>query len=298
MIPDLSIIIVSYNSKKLTLDCLKSIYSQKWDLTYETWVVDNNSSDGSVEAIKRKYPKVHLLENKKNLGFGSANNIVLKRSKSKYCLLLNSDTNLLKNSLDNLVKFSNQNSFAITSCKLIYPNGEFQPNAGDLPGFFPTFFWLSNLDNILNNFFIFPSLHQNNLNYYNKNKEVGWVAGTVMLVKKEVTSKIGFFDSKIFMYGEDIDFCWRAKKAGFKIGWTNEATVVHVGGGSSKKPRFNQWMGEFTSLLYLYNKYYGKVASYFLRLLIYKFVLLRILIFAITGKFSYSKTYAKVIVNI
>lgn len=298
MITDLSIIILSFNTKNLTLKCLEKVYSNQSKLNLEVYVVDNASLDRSVEAVKQKFPKVKIISLGENLGFGRANNLAMKKSRAKYLLLLNSDAFLETAAIDNLVSFAMEKDFAIASCKLTFENGRFQPNAGDLPKFIPTFFWLSNLDNLFSNFLPFPSFHQTSARYYYKEREVGWVSGTVMLVREDVINKIGLFDKNIFMYGEDVDFCWRAKKAGFKIGWTGRASAIHLSGGSLNLPKFNQWKGELKGLLYLYNKYYGKTAQIFLKLTIYKFILLRILAFALIGKFSYSKTYAKVITSI
>lgn len=294
MTPEVSIIILSFNTKDLTLKCLENIYSKLPSVSFDVFVVDNASIDDSVKAIKQKYPKVKLISLNENLGFGRANNLAIKRSSAEYFLLLNSDAFLNEGALDNLITFAKEGNFGIVSCKLNFQDGIFQPNAGDLPKLIPVFFWLSNLDRLLP----LSSFHQVGLKYYQSAREVGWVSGTVMLIRADVTGKIGLFDKNIFMYGEDVDLCWRAKKGGFKIGWTNKASATHLSGGSSKVPRFNQWRGELKALLYLYRKYYGVIASLFLRLLIYKFILLRIIAFAITGKFSYSKTYAKVIINI
>lgn len=295
---DLSIVVVSFNTKELTVKCLQSIYQKSWKNKYEVWVVDNASSDGTTEAVRKLFPTVKLIEGKENIGFAGGNNLALKKVNSKYSLLLNSDTEVQPASLDNLVDFAKDKGFAIVSCKLIDKKGNFQPNAGELPGFGPVLIWLSGLDDLLRRVIFIPSYQGTDERYYKEGKQVGWVSGSAMLIQNDVFRKIGFLDEAIFMYGEDVEYCLRAQKAGFKVGWTNQATVIHKSGGSLRSPHFNQWRGEFRGLLYIYKKYYGFAAAFFLRLLIYIFILARVVAFAFLGKFNYSKTYAKIIVSI
>lgn len=297
---DLAIVILNYNTKDLVLKCLESIFKRKWSITFEVWVVDNASKDTSVKEIRENFPKVKLIINNKNLGFSKGNNLALKKigKKARYSLLLNSDTEVLPKSLDNLVKFADRSDADIVSCELLNPNGSFQPNGGELPSFLPMFFWLSGIDDVFRKIFPLPSFHQEDKKYYQDGKEVGWVSGSVMLIKNAVFEKIGFLDSKIFMYGEDVDFCWRAKKAGFKNLWTDRAQIVHIGGASFEKAKLNQWGGELKGLFYLYNKYYGFLAVVGLRILAYFFTVLRIIAFFLLGKRDYAKTYAKIITKI
>ncbi|MDD2823016.1 MAG: glycosyltransferase family 2 protein [Candidatus Daviesbacteria bacterium] len=290
--------IVNFNTEKLILDCLESIYKNKPKVSFEIWVVDNCSTDQSVSLIKKHFPNVHLIESDKNLGFAGGNNLALKKASAKNYLLLNSDTLVKSNSLDNLVDFASSSDYGICSCKLVYKNGAFQPNAGELPTFFPMFFWISGLDDILEKVLFIKSYQARDKNYYFDKATVGWVSGSVMLVKDEVIKKIGLLDEAIFMYGEDVEYCFRANKAGFITGWTNSAEIIHIGGGSSTSPKYNQWFGEFKGLIYIYNKLFGTLAMYFIKFMLYSFILVRTLIFLLLGKVSYSKTYAKIFINL
>lgn len=295
---DLTVIILNYNTKILLENCLKSIYSKKWMHKIEVVVVDNCSTDGSVPLVKNNFPQVTILESGKNLGFTGGNNLGLKKVKSKYVLLLNSDTLVQDHSLDNLIDFMDTSSYGIASCRLTDGGGGWQPNAGELPTLLPMFAWISGLDDILRKFFPLSSYQARDISYYNNNKEVGWVSGSVMMIRDEVLKKIGFLDENIFMYGEDVEYCLRAKKNGFKVGWTDRSEIIHLGGKSSPYPKFSQWKGEFRGLLYIYRKYYGFLAALALRVLIYIFVTLRAVAFFILGKPQFSKTYAKVIFSI
>ena len=134
-----TIVIVSYNTKELTRNCLKSILTKKWENEFEVVISDNNSLDGTTELIKKEFPKIKVIKNKENLGFSKGCNIVLKQTKSPFYLLLNSDTIVLDSSLDNLLKFMQENNYHIASCKLLNTDKTLQPNAGDLPTFLPVF---------------------------------------------------------------------------------------------------------------------------------------------------------------
>lgn len=296
---DLSIIILNYKTRDLTLKCLDSIFEKKWQTDFEVWLVDNASDDRVLEEAKRKYPKINCIQSPINGGYSAGNNLGLKKINSKIALILNSDIIVENQAIDNLVAFIDQSDFGIGSGKLINPDKSFQPNAGDLPYFWSVFNWVAGLDDFLPFFKkIIPSFHRKYLNYYSNSKEVGWVSGSAIIIKKQVVDKIGFLDERIFMYGEDTDYCFRAKKAGFKIGWTNQAEFIHIGGASSEEPHFKQWIGEFRGLIYFYKKHFGVVQVFLLKIIFYKFIIARIIAFAFFGKLDFSKTYAKILINI
>lgn len=295
---NLAIIIINFNTEELTLKCLDSIFKNKPKCEFDIWVVDNNSTDGSVKSIKKHFPKINLIESKVNLGFAGGNNLVLKEVEAKYYLLLNSDTLIKSGSLDNLVNFAEHSDYGICSCKLTFPDGAFQPNVGELPTSIPAFLWLSGLDDILNKFIKIKSYQARNKDYYSDKIKVGWVSGSVMLIKKEVIDKIGLLDDNIFMYGEDVEYCWRASNAGYKIGWTNQSEIIHISGGSSKTPKYNQWIGELRGLIYIYSKFFGTLLVHLIKLFFYFFILVRTFVFLIIGKISYSRAYAKIFINL
>lgn len=295
---DLTVIIVNYNTKELLSNCLKSIFNKKWRHSVQVIVVDNHSADGSARMVKNNFPQVTLIESEKNLGFAAGNNLGLGNINSKYALLLNSDTETLAGSFDNLVDFAKENDFGIASCKLIDKEGNFQPNAGELPSPLPLFLWLSGLDDILKKIVTVPSYQARDLRYYKKDRQTGWVSGAAMLIKKEVLEKIGLLDQTLFMYAEDVEYCLRAKRSGIRVGWTSCASIIHLGGKSSDSPKYRQWLGEFKGLLYIYRKYYGLLSYFILKLFFYKFIMLRALTFLLLGKISYSGTYAKVFFNL
>lgn len=296
---DLSIIIVNFNTSRLLQDCLSSIFKHGLKHKFSVVVVDNASSDGSAEMVEKKFPKVKVIKSEKNLGFAGGNNLGIKAGEAKYYLLLNSDTIVSVGSLDSLVDFMDMSGFGVGSCKLLNKDGSFQANAGDLPFGLPLFFWLSGWDDILPKIREYlPSFHRKFKSFYNGEKEVGWVSGSVMIIKREVALSIGGLDEGIFMYCEDTDYCIRAKRAGFKVGWTDKTEIYHLGGGSSKDPTLIQWVGEFKGLVYIYKKHLGILAGLILKIFILIFTAVRVAAFFLIGKFSVSKTYAKLLFSI
>lgn len=293
---DLAIIIVNYNTKNLLLECLTSVFAQQVVFDLKVVVVDNASVDDSVGAVKRNFPQVELITSPTNLGFASGNNLALEKVKAEYYLLLNSDTTLLPDCLNRLISVAKTNQYGLLSCKLLNADKSLQPNAGFLPTPASLLLWLSGFDDFLAIFGIpTMSYHRQDQEYFKGTHEVGWIAGTALLISREVLSKIGLLDGCIFMYAEDVEYCWRASSAGFKVGLTDHAEIIHLGGGSSSSPKFNQWRGEFRGLLYIYAKFYGKIASGILKLGMYIFIFLRMIIFLCTGRFKTSLTYAQVI---
>ncbi len=294
----LAVLILNYNTKDLLRSCLKSLFQY---ISPETnvFVIDNASIDGSVEMVKKFFPNVGILENRANLGYSAGNNVGLKKIKSDAYLLLNSDTLVLENTLKKLRDFSGKNNFGIVSCRLEFKNGKFQPNAGELPFGISLLSWVSGIDGLFDKLKLpIPSFHQNNETFYKNGKKVGWVSGTAMLIKSQTINKIGFLDENIFMYGEDVEYCFRAKRNGIETGWTDEATIVHLQGGSSTDPNFRQWLGEFKGIIYLYKKYFGNLSALFIDLLIRIFILIRIILFFLIGKINISKIYGKVFINL
>jgi len=203
---DLSIIIVSYNTKDLLKQCLDSIYGKVQDISFEIFVVDNNSQDGSPKMVKNLFPKVKLIENKENKGFASANNLAIKKSKGRYVLLLNSDTIVLPGSLSRMKQFMDETPRAgATGCKLINPDGSLQSFGRGL-----------------------KRIRGKGV------REVDWVEAACFMVRQRVIDEIGLMDENFFFYSEDMDWCRRMRLAGWKIFCISRAKVIHYGRGSTE----------------------------------------------------------------
>lgn len=296
----LTISIVSFNTKELLRSCLEDVLHQT-KTTDNVFVLDNASEDGSAEMVEKDFKgRVTLIKNKTNDGFSKAHNQILKNLKSEYCLILNPDTKIPVNTFFSMIKFMKENkNCGIASCKIVDFNGKLNSNGGNYPTRVAFLSWLFNLEflGIKSNF------HRSDKEYFSKSHQVDWVGGTFMIIRKEVIEEIGGFNEDYFMYFEDVEFCFRAKKKGFEI-WINpDVEIKHLGGASSSNPKFNQWCGEFKGIVDFYNtKLFkgitGGIISGVVRTLIYLGIFLRIIAYFLIGKFNSSLTYAKVFICI
>lgn len=283
--------IVSFNTKNLVENCLRSILSEKYKNDVGVWVIDNASSDGTIEMLKKKFPDVKFLINDKNLGFGAAHNRVFKKIDADYYLVLNPDTLFEENPVDKMITFMEQEECAIASCKIFGFDGNLQPNAGDLPFGISLINWLFNLEAIG----IKSSFHRNEPSFYETSHEVGWVSGNFMMIKGSVFKKIRYFDEEYFMYFEDTELCFRAKQGGLKIMINPKTYIKHLSGGSLDDPKLRQWSGEYNGLVRFYFKNFGIFAGVGVKFLSYLSILFRIIAFTIVGKLNISLTYGKII---
>lgn len=294
------IVIVNFNTARVLKECLVSVEKFISRKEVGVIVVDNGSTDKSVEMIKKDFEWVTLIENKQNLGFAKGCNIGIKAVRaSKYVFLLNSDTVLQDNAIEKIINFMEEGDFGIGGGVLLNSDLSLQPNAGDLPNFFPVFNWLSGLDDILRSLgFYVSSFHRRDAKYYKREGEVGWVGGTAMMIRRDVIEKIGFLEESIFMYAEDVEYCIRANLSGITVGITDKAKIIHLGGASSKEPKLNQWLGELKGLIFIYNKYKGVVQTQLLKMQVVLFIFLRMIAFGIFANPEVSKTYAKILRSI
>lgn len=233
---DISVVIVNYNVKDAVDNCIASIYKTLGSLKAEIYFVDNNSIDGSAEYISSKYPDVLVIANRKNVGFSKANNIALKRVQGKFILILNPDTVLEEGTFQKLITFceSHANTGAISS-KLILSSGKLDYACRRS---FPT--PSVAIPRILGLSKIFPKSRlfgKYNLTYLDENKtaEVDAICGAFMFIPKTVLDKTGLFDEDYFMYGEDLDLCYRIKQNGYSIYYYPEVTTIHLKGESTRK---------------------------------------------------------------
>ena len=233
---DLSIIIVNYNVKEFLQNLLHSIDKAAQNISHEIIIIDNASDDGSVEFLQQKFPDVKLIINKENLGFGRANNIGMKEAKGKYLLLLNPDTLLSENLLQEMITFlDNTPEAGIAGCKILNPDGSLQLACRrSFPGPWTSFCKVTGLSTIFPKNKIFARY---NLTYLDENQtyEVDAISGSFMMMRKEVYEKTGGFDEDFFMYGEDLDLCYRIQKVGYKVFYVHSAQIIHYKGESTKR---------------------------------------------------------------
>ena len=269
---ELSIIIVSYNTLDLTIACLDSIANcvnadAKLAQQLEIIVVDNASSDDSVAAVKNWKKTSHvpltLLANTTNVGFARANNQAMLQAKGTYLLLLNSDTIVQSDALQQMLTAANDvnnESMGIFAASLINLDGSPQSQGGDLPTLTSLFVFAFLLDDLPLVGKLLPS-HQHTGRRFDPPSDLtlenkGWVAGTAMLIRSTLVPQIGLLDEDIFMYGEDLEYCWRARDAGKDCAIIPTAMVIHLGSKSSSNARALE--GELISLKYVLAKHLPK----------------------------------------
>lgn len=245
---DVSVILVSYNTKELTRDCIKSLYEKTQGLKYDVWVVDNASSDGSVQMIKEEFPDVKLIESHENLGFGRANNLAIKQSDAKYCFLLNTDTILVNNAVKILFDYMEKpENSDVGGCggQLYNSDMTFQHSVGE----FDTIEKLqrkalginfTELKCRYNNIFKtkFKKQKENHADkpyVFSLAYEPDFIIGADLMLRKSALDKAGAFDERFFMFGEEAELCFRLKKHGFRIGFVPESSIIHIGGASAYK---------------------------------------------------------------
>lgn len=225
----------------------------------EVWVVDNNSVDGSVEMLYDKFPEVHVIANRENLGFSGANNQAIKQAKGEYILLLNPDTVVEEETFKKVCDFMDRHPNAGgLGVKMIDGKGTFLPESKrGLPTPQVAFFKMSGLSSLFPKSKLFGRYH---LGYLDKNKvhEVDILAGAFMLLRKSVLDKIGLLDETFFMYGEDIDLSYRITQAGYKNYYFPETTIIHYKGESTKKTSVNYVFVFYRAMVIFAKKHYSE----------------------------------------
>ena len=295
---DLTISIVNYDTKDLLKNCLSSVYQKTKKIKFEVIVVDNGSNDGSIEMIRRKFPRVKLMENNENVGFSKATNRGIVMSTGRYVLLLNSDTILLDNLKEVLIYADNNPQIGAIGCRLLYLNGSIQPSANQ---------FISLTDEILRTFRVGqygkrPGLRNFILNHFGRLlgksvnirlltcegkcdiSQVDWVSGACLLVRRRVINEVGLLDENFFAYYEDIDWCRRMRKSGWKIVYYPAVKIVHLTGGSaqqSEKNNIYHSLVHYRSKFYYHKKHKGELAVIILKNIIIAKGLLMVFLFPI-----------------
>ncbi|MBU1100652.1 MAG: glycosyltransferase [Bacteroidetes bacterium] len=255
---DLSIIIVNYNVKEFILNLLGSLQPALRNISAEIIIVDNASEDDSVKFIREKYPDVKLIVNDVNIGFGRANNIGLEESSGKYILFLNPDTIVKDDTFTTMIKFFEAHPDAgMAGCKVLNPDGSFQlPCRRSFPGPWTSFTKLIGLGKLFPKSKLFARY---NLTYLDENKtyEVDAVSGAFMMIKRDVYNKIGGFDAQFFMYGEDLDLCYRTQKANFKVYYVHSTEIIHYKGESTKRSSIDETNVFYNAMQLFVNKHFS-----------------------------------------
>lgn len=261
--PKLSIIIVSYNTREMTLACLRSVFAETRDTPFEIIVVDNNSADGSAKAIAEAFPNIRLMAERANHGFALGNNIAAREAKGEFLLLLNPDTVVLDRAIDRLMGFAAERPQAgIWGGRTVFADGSLNPascwqritpwnlvcRASGLAAIFPG-----------SEFFnpeAFGGWQRDSV------RQVDIVSGCFFLLRRELWERLGGFSPEFFMYGEEADLCLRARAFGVKPLITPEATIIHYG-GASETVRADKTVRLLKAKVHLIRRHWSHFASRF-----------------------------------
>lgn len=239
----LSVIILNFNTVGLLKSCLSTVLASKGfeGKELEVIVVDNNSSDNSVEMVQKEYPEVELIRNKKNFGFSAGNNIGIKNASGKFLLLLNSDTLVDPDSLITVLKvMENDRSIGAATCLLQTGDGKLDPASHrGFPTPWNALSYFLGLEKLFPRSRFFGGYHQGWKNLKIPH-EVDCISAAFMMIPAEVVEKVGLLDERFFMYGEDVDWCLRIRKAGFKIFFYPGAKTLHLKRQSGRENKIDQ----------------------------------------------------------
>jgi GT2 family glycosyltransferase len=256
---DLSVIIVSRNTRVLLEESLASVLADSNQLAVEVFVVDNASTDGSVERVCGQFPQVCLIANSANVGFAKANNQALARASGRCVLLLNSDARLTPGSLAELVRLADDNPGAgIIGVKLVNPDGSFQAAWNRFPS--PLSAWLEPWG-------LLPWLARNP--YYPsapphlalEARPCDWVGGACLLARAEAVRQVGYLDERFFLNSEEVDWCYRMHQAGWQVWYTPSVEVMHHGGASGNRKELSALVRLYRGKVAFIGKHYGRLAA-------------------------------------
>jgi hypothetical protein len=281
---DLSIVIVSYNTKDVLRECLESIYKTAKNLSFEVIVVDNASKDQTREEMQKlDYPNFRFIQNKENLGFSKANNIGVRKTSGRYVLFLNPDVVVHSETLEGMVYFMDEEREAgAATCKVVLTNGKIDDASHrGFPTPWNSFTYFSGLAKIFGKIEHFGGYNLKHLDL-SQTHEIDALAGAFMIVRREAGEEVEWWDEDYFFYGEDLDFCYMLQQKGWKIYYVPEFTALHykgVSGGLKKvsqdittadtETKKRSTKARFDAMRIFYKKHYEQKYSWFITHLVY-----------------------------
>ena len=280
---DLSVIIISYNEKDLLRRCLESVLASRTEYKLEIIVTDSGSQDGTDEMMRTEFPAVKFLDNKKNLGFSKGNNVAIRTATGRLILLLNADTEVRPDSFDLSIKYMDAHPEAgAMGCKVLLLNGQLDPSARrNFPNPVSAFLKLFGLKK-LSNYNIDGPIDQE--------MEVEAIMGAYFMTRRDVIEKVGLLDESFFMYGEDLDWCYRIKQAGYKIMYYPKVEITHVKYGASRSVPFQVVRWAHNAMKIFYAKHYAQDHNIFFNSLVYLGIRIRMYLVMFVNLFRNKKS--------
>lgn len=264
---DLSICIVNWNTETQLRECLRSLYAGTEAISFEIFVIDNASSDGSVEMVRTLFPEVFLLANQRNRGFAAANNQAIRLATGRYVILLNPDTVIHRGALETMVQFMDGRPEAgVIGCKLLNADGSIQHSIRR----FPTFSVALHDSTILGRLSVF---RERVLDFKMKDftfdsvTEVDATCGAALLVRKDLLGDVGPLDEGYFIFIEELDLCRRIRARGHKIYFVPDAVITHLGGESRRQNPNELVMVGQRSLMRYFTKFEGPKKTFLFKIL-------------------------------
>lgn len=260
-LPDLSVVIVNYNTAALLEACLRSLYAESAHIQLEVFVVDNASTDASCTMVREKFPDVQLIANCENVGFARANNQALQQAHGRYLLLLNSDTVILDSALEHMLMYMRAHpGVGMCGPHLFYPDMTHQESAYPFPSlrgvlaiYTGLYERLPTLGQWVAPEWISPATH--------KTRIADWCSGACLMISRACFEAIGGLDESFFMYYEDTDWCRHAAQCGWQIAYYAEAHVIHYLGGSQDALRgqYKRRIRELVGAMHYLRKWHGRL---------------------------------------
>jgi GT2 family glycosyltransferase len=254
---DLSIIILNTNDREYLTKCLESLQTCTTCASVEIIVVDNASTDGSVEMVERRFPDVKIIRNKENLGFTKGNNVGIRASQGRYLFLLNSDIVVLKNCIDELVRYMDRNPrIGLLGPRILNPDLTHQSSCRRFPTLWNNFCTAVGLASILKGTRLFSGEH---MFYFSGDSalDVDVLVGCFSVVRRAAMEEFGLLDEALYMYGDDVDWCRRCWNAGWPVSFFPGAQAIHYKATSTKRDPIRYAIMQQRSVLYYWNKYHG-----------------------------------------
>jgi len=275
---DLSVIVVNWNTCRLLEACLQSVEAARKDLAVDVLVVDNGSTDGSVELVRERFPADELIANAGNRGYAAANNQAVERARGRYLFLLNSDAEVETAALRALVAYADDHPEAgVIGPKLLNPDGTLQPSGGRFPTPASTVASLLGLNRLTGR----PRYGTGR--DYSVPAEVDEVSGAAMLIRREVIDQVGGLDEGFAWGYEDVDYCLRARRAGWRVHYVPDARVMHHWGGTQRLAPAPTILKAIAGRRRYFEKHYGRLTAGLVMAATLVSHGLRLVVFAIAG---------------
>lgn len=255
---EISIVIVTWNAIGYARDCLRSIQHQKTSRSIETIVVDNASTDGTADMVRTEFPQVKLVQSDRNLGFARANNVGIRLTKGKYIFLINPDVIVLDGCLDRLLDFMEKNpSVGLAGPRMLGPDGGVRRSTMRFPSVWNSFCRALSLDKLFKGSKIFGGFLMTDFKH-DRTMDVDILNGWFWAARRESLDKIGLLNENLFMYGDDLDWCYRFHKGRCRVVFCAEAEAIHFGGGTTARAPVQFYIEMQKANLQFWRTHYGQ----------------------------------------